>query len=168
VKRGEHSVSSLLVELPVCRILVLSGDDALTGIIVNPDKKTIFRYANLRKRVKALESALQYFDCYVKGIACTMPPFDLSGYTENERAVLVSLCRVGFGKTVSYGELAEQAGLPGAARFVGSVMRKNRFPIIIPCHRVILSSGKMGNYSSGGTEMKCRLLDFEKSLCGVR
>lgn len=168
VKREDSAVSSRLIELPVCRVLVLSGEHVLTGIILNPDSKTISRYADLRGKSAVQELSVKYFDSYVKGHPCEMPPFDFSGYTENEKAVLAALCRVGFGKTVSYGELAEKAGLTGAARFTGSVMRKNRFPLIIPCHRVILSSGALGNYSSGGTVMKRRLIDFEMSLCGVR
>ena len=62
---------------------------------------------------------------------------DLSGYTPFQLKVYAVLRKVPAGKTVTYGELAKRAGYPGAARAVGTAMRKNRLPIVIPCHRVI-------------------------------
>jgi methylated-DNA-[protein]-cysteine S-methyltransferase len=68
------------------------------------------------------------------------------------------------GEVRSYGELAAAAGFPGAARAVGSVMRTNRFPLVIPCHRVVAAGGKVGGFSCpAGTGMKQRLLALEKS-----
>jgi O-6-methylguanine DNA methyltransferase len=64
------------------------------------------------------------------------------------------------GTTVSYGELASMSGIPGGARFIGNCMAKNRFPVLIPCHRVIKSDGSIGNFS-GGVEVKEFLLDHE-------
>jgi methylated-DNA-[protein]-cysteine S-methyltransferase len=58
--------------------------------------------------------------------------------------VVKSLRRVGYGATVSYGELATRAGAPGAARAVGSVMSHNTVPLIVPCHRVLAAGGKLG------------------------
>lgn len=74
-------------------------------------------------------------------------------------------CRqVGYGKTVSYGDLAARVGKPGAARAVGTAMRRNRFPIIVPCHRVLRSDGSLGGYSGpGGVELKRRLLEMESA-----
>lgn len=66
------------------------------------------------------------------------------------------------GEVRSYGELAAAAGSPGAARAVGSVMRMNRFPLVIPCHRVVASGGKVGGFSCpAGVEMKEKLLALE-------
>lgn len=66
------------------------------------------------------------------------------------------------GEVLSYGELAAAAGSPGAARAVGSVMRNNRFPLVIPCHRVVASGGKVGGFSCpSGVEMKEKLLALE-------
>lgn len=73
--------------------------------------------------------------------------------------------RLGWGRTTSYGELAERAGNPGAARAVGTVMSSNLFPIIVPCHRVLAAGGKVGGYSAGaGVALKQRLLDREAGL----
>uniref|UniRef100_A0A8B9GGV7 Methylated-DNA--protein-cysteine methyltransferase n=1 Tax=Amazona collaria TaxID=241587 RepID=A0A8B9GGV7_9PSIT len=76
--------------------------------------------------------------------------------------VLWTLLReVKFGEAVSYKHLADLAGNSKAARAVGGAMRSNPIPIIIPCHRVICSSGRSGNYG-GGNLMKEWLLSHEK------
>jgi methylated-DNA-[protein]-cysteine S-methyltransferase len=59
------------------------------------------------------------------------------------------VARVGWGETVSYGELAGMAGRPRAARAVGSAMRNNPIPFVIPCHRVIAAGHKIGGYGGG-------------------
>lgn len=76
-------------------------------------------------------------------------------------------CRaIPFGERRTYGELAEIAGSPRAARAVGSVMAKNRVAIVVPCHRVVSSSGT-GGYSAGeGTRTKLRLLEAEAVAAG--
>lgn len=75
------------------------------------------------------------------------------------------LCRqIPFGQTTTYGQLAARAGSPGAARAVGSCMAANRVPLIIPCHRVVASSGGMGGFSGpGGVCLKRRLLELEST-----
>lgn len=87
---------------------------------------------------------------------------DLSHLGLFQRRVL-NLCRkIPFGKTTSYGELAAKAGSPRAGRAVGNIMAGNKIPIIIPCHRVVLASGKLGSYSAPGcVNMKKRLLALE-------
>jgi methylated-DNA-[protein]-cysteine S-methyltransferase len=78
------------------------------------------------------------------------------------RAVYETLHRdVDFGETVSYGELAEMAGRPGAARAVGNAMSRNPVPIVVPCHRVVASGGRVGGYGSSGVETKRFLLALE-------
>ena len=79
-----------------------------------------------------------------------------------QRSVVIQCRRIARGKTVTYGELAELAGSPGAARAVGSVMSSNRVPIVVPCHRVVGACGSLGGYSSPrGLEMKKELLKME-------
>lgn len=85
--------------------------------------------------------------------------------TPFEQRVIRKLRRVHYGQTVSYGELASLAGAPGAARAVGSVMRRNTTPLIVPCHRVIAAGGKLGGFSAPqGLDLKRRLLQLESSL----
>jgi methylated-DNA-[protein]-cysteine S-methyltransferase len=87
-----------------------------------------------------------------------VPPF--------HRKVYTALCKIPTGKTITYAELAKRAGSPGAARAVGQAMAKNPFPVIIPCHRVVPSTGKLGEYSGrGGVTTKRRLLQLEGIDC---
>jgi methylated-DNA-[protein]-cysteine S-methyltransferase len=79
------------------------------------------------------------------------------------RAVLEKLREVPRGATVSYGELAARSGNPKASRAVGSACANNPIPIVVPCHRVLPSTGKLGNYA-GGPQRKQTLLTLE----GVR
>lgn len=82
--------------------------------------------------------------------------------SEFQRRVIAATRRIRYGKTLSYGELAEKAGYPRAARGVGTVMSSNRFPIVIPCHRVVAAGGKPGGYTSPqGISLKLRLLALE-------
>nr|XP_056705698.1 methylated-DNA--protein-cysteine methyltransferase [Euleptes europaea] len=93
-----------------------------------------------------------------------MPPFHhpLLEQASFTRDVLRTLLRdVKFGEAVSYKQLADLAGNGKAARAVGGAMRNNPVPIIIPCHRVICSSGQAGNYT-GGSHLKEWLLSYEK------
>lgn len=77
------------------------------------------------------------------------------------RRVLETLTReVPWGETVTYGELAEMAGAPRAARAVGNVMAHNPVPILIPCHRVVAAGG-IGGYGLTGVPMKRALLALE-------
>ncbi|MGD9855146.1 MAG: methylated-DNA--[protein]-cysteine S-methyltransferase, partial [Planctomycetaceae bacterium] len=84
--------------------------------------------------------------------------------TPFQHAVLTAVRRIRHGETTSYGALAQLAGYPGAARAVGQVMAANRVPLIVPCHRVIAASGRLGGYSArSGLTMKQRLLNMEQS-----
>jgi methylated-DNA-[protein]-cysteine S-methyltransferase len=64
------------------------------------------------------------------------------------------------GRVTTYGELAKAAGLKNGQRIIGRIMNKNPYPVIIPCHRVILSSGKVGGYA-WGENVKVRMLSKE-------
>jgi methylated-DNA-[protein]-cysteine S-methyltransferase len=85
---------------------------------------------------------------------------DLDGATAFERAVTEALRRVPAGETVTYGELAALAGHPNAQRAAGTFCARNRFPIVVPCHRVVAAGG-LGSYGSLGVEYKRRLLELE-------
>ncbi|MBB5956438.1 methylated-DNA-[protein]-cysteine S-methyltransferase [Saccharothrix tamanrassetensis] len=86
-------------------------------------------------------------------------PLDLLG-TPFQRAVWTALCSIPYGETVSYGELAAALGRPTAARAVGMANGRNPIGIIVPCHRVVGSSGGLTGYG-GGIDRKRQLLDFE-------
>jgi methylated-DNA-[protein]-cysteine S-methyltransferase len=86
---------------------------------------------------------------------------DLDGYTDFQRAVVETLRSVPWGEVVTYGELAALAGYPNAQRAAGSVCAHNRFPLIVPCHRVVAAGG-IGRYGASGVEYKRRLLELER------
>jgi methylated-DNA-[protein]-cysteine S-methyltransferase len=86
---------------------------------------------------------------------------DLDGYTEFQRAVVETLRRVPWGEVVTYGELAALAGYPNAQRAAGSVCAHNRFPLVVPCHRVVSATG-IGRYGASGVAYKRRLLELER------
>jgi methylated-DNA-[protein]-cysteine S-methyltransferase len=79
--------------------------------------------------------------------------------------VLHAVARIPYGKTLSYGEVAEKAGNPRAFRAAGTACGVNPVPLIVPCHRVVQAGGKPGNYG-GGPEMKLSLLEMEGALPG--
>lgn len=91
-------------------------------------------------------------------------PVDLSAVPPFQRRVLEALHQTRPGDTVTYGDLAAMAGEPGAARAVGTAMRRNPIPIIVPCHRVVrAATGDPGGYSGlGGVATKKSLLRLER------
>ena len=91
-------------------------------------------------------------------------PLDLSSFTEFQQLVYRGCQDIGVGETLSYGELATIIGKPKAARAVGTALKKNLFPIVIPCHRVLAAGKKLGGFSApGSTCTKYRLLQIEKA-----
>jgi methylated-DNA-[protein]-cysteine S-methyltransferase len=87
---------------------------------------------------------------------------DLDGATEFQRGVTEALRGIPFGETVTYGELAALSGHPGAQRAVGTFCARNRFGVVVPCHRVVAADG-LGAYGSLGTSYKRRLLELENA-----
>ena len=98
---------------------------------------------------------------YLTGRKVAFPDkLDLSGATAFQRAVWKVTRLIPYGETRSYAWVAEQIKMPAAARAVGQALARNPLPIIIPCHRVVASHGKLGGYN-GGVDMKKRLLQLE-------
>ncbi len=87
--------------------------------------------------------------------------FDLRSVTEFERAVLLKAREIPRGEVRSYGWIAQQIGHPAAVRAVGSALRKNPVPVLIPCHRVVRSDGSIGEYALGGSDNKRAILVAE-------
>lgn len=99
---------------------------------------------------------------YLAGIKVIFEyPLNLDDTSFRSR-VLKEIYSIPYGEVASYKEIAERVGHPKAYRAVGTVCAENKYPIIIPCHRVIHSDGRVGKYI-GGEVMKRALLDMEKS-----
>ena len=82
---------------------------------------------------------------------------DLSSATDMQQRIYRALMQVGFGRTISYGELAKLSGFKGAARAVGRCLGENPVPIFIPCHRVVRADGRLGGFSEGLEWKRCLL-----------
>ena len=90
--------------------------------------------------------------------------FDWSGTSDFSRLALLACARIPAGQTKTYGNLARSIGHPSAARAIGRAMATNRWPLAIPCHRVLSSTGKLTGYSgTGGINTKKWLLELEQT-----
>lgn len=116
----------------------------------------------LLQTTELLSMATIQLDEYFQGKRTTFSlPFKLTG-TPFQLAVWKELQNIPYGQTTSYKEIAQKINKPKACRAVGMANSKNPLPIIIPCHRVIGSNGKLIGYA-GGLNLKNYLLELEKS-----
>lgn len=89
---------------------------------------------------------------------------DLGGVPAFDAHVYAAARAIRPGTTLTYGAVAERIGAPGAAREVGEALGRNPFPLVVPCHRVVASGGKLGGFSAhGGVVTKRRLLEIERA-----
>lgn len=130
--------------------------------------------ADLRKRYGAgplvegddpvLSQAVQQVQEYLHGKRNHFTlPLDPAG-TEFQKAVWTALQDIPFGETRSYADIAAALGRPGAARAVGQANRRNRIPLVVPCHRVVAADGSLGGYMGQWNEeggLKAQLLAHE-------
>jgi methylated-DNA-[protein]-cysteine S-methyltransferase len=136
----------------------------LPGIKKEKLKKNIHSYSKSivehRGRIKIL---VRNICSYFKGKNVRLNlPVDMKTMTEFEKKVYKQAMKIPFGKVKSYKWIAEKAGVPNGARAVGNALSKNPVPLIIPCHRVIKSDGRLGGYSApGGILMKRKMLSIE-------
>ena len=127
----------------------------------------LFDETTARHLDAALRRVIEQLQAFARGEEAELDeiPIDLTDRTSFQRKVIQRCRRIPRGATRSYGELARQCGHPGAARAVGNVMRTNRFPLIVPCHRVVGHGGRLGGYSAPeGLAMKRRLLALEAAV----
>ena len=107
-----------------------------------------------------LKPVVDQLDAYFCGNLTTFDlPLDPVG-TEFQLKVWRALCRIPYGETRAYGQIAKAIGQPGAARAVGLANNHNPLPIVVPCHRVIGADGSLTGYG-GGLPRKRKLLDLE-------
>lgn len=141
-----------------CRIGIAEKDGRITNVYLKvdevPEDMEVSETPLLREAARQLES---YFRGELKEFSLPLEPIG----TDFMKRVWTALCEIPYGRTASYGEIAERIGKPGAARAVGLANNRNPIPIIIPCHRVIGADGSLTGYG-GGLDLKKRLLDLEK------
>ncbi|MEG3181666.1 methylated-DNA--[protein]-cysteine S-methyltransferase [Sphingomonas sp. LT1P40] len=144
-----------LIATPIGMIRVEGDETRLSAIRVGGDGvPNMARTAAVRA---AVEQIAEYF-------AGDLKDFDLSlAHLRSPRGTILraGLIAVGYGDTVSYGELTRQ--LDSGPRAIGQLCARNPFPIIVPCHRVLGAGGALGSYSAGdGPATKQWLLDHER------
>jgi methylated-DNA-[protein]-cysteine S-methyltransferase len=112
--------------------------------------------------VPKLEQLVRRFARYFEGdrVDVADAEIDLDGWTPFQCDILSALRSVRYGEVVSYAELARLAGHPRAQRAAGTFCAHNRYPLVVPCHRVVSSNG-LGSYGSLGLDYKRRLLALE-------
>lgn len=148
------------MESPVGSLLLAASDAGLVHIIF-PHGKNSHPDPEWREDSRPLQKTMQQLRAYFAG---ELEDFDLPLSPEGtsfQRSVWQKLCDIPYGSTISYGELAWRMGNPKACRAVGLANGQNPIPIIIPCHRVIGSNGKLTGYG-GGLPIKEKLLALEQ------
>jgi O-6-methylguanine DNA methyltransferase len=113
-----------------------------------------------------IDSICRQLEDYDRGgdIGFSLPTAASPPWSEFYQRVWQETSRIPRGKVSTYGQVAGKISHPRAARAVGTALGANPFPLLIPCHRVIRSSGELGNYSAGGPAVKQRLLAMEGVL----
>jgi len=147
-------------DTPIGELLLAGEDDALAMIgfpkgSMRRDPESDWIY-NEKPLAEARRQLQEYFDGERKAFDL---PLQLNG-TEFQVSVLEALQNIPYGETVSYGEIAKRIGRPKAMRAVGAANGRNPIPIVVPCHRVIGSSGDMTGFG-GGIDTKEALLRLE-------
>lgn len=145
----------LAAEAGICRVLLPFGDQC--GGMAIPDLAILKPSAHT-------EHAAGLLKLYFMG---KPQPFenitvDIGSVTQFRRRILTLIRDIAYGTTMSYAQVAAMAGVSGGARAIGGAMASNPVPIIIPCHRVIASDGRLTGYTApGGTDSKKILLQME-------
>jgi methylated-DNA-[protein]-cysteine S-methyltransferase len=169
---GLLDVAYELHDTPVGRLLIAVTDHGVCEIHYDADPdveaERLARLFGTRvlRSPRPTDEARRQLDEYFAGERHEFDlEVDLRPAREFGRAVLEQLARVPYGELTTYGTLAARAGRPRAARAVGSVMNRNPVPIVLPCHRVVGSTGALVGYA-GGLDRKRTLLELEGSLLG--
>ena len=151
------------IESPVGELRLFASDQGLVAILWENDNPRRVRLgeAVVDDRHPVLVETEKQLGEYFAGKRKTFSvALDMRG-TCFQKNVWEALVAIPFGETRSYGQLARQLGAPRASRAVGAANGKNPVSIIVPCHRVIGSSGKLTGFA-GGLDIKARLLGLEK------
>ena len=157
--QNEPVRNELVVASPVGKLRLVASEKGLVAIDVRNNAKQEVTARNPSAQAVLIQTKKQ-LEQYFAGKRTTFDvALDLVG-TEFQVQAWRALCRIPFGRTISYGQQAANIKKPKAFRAVGSANGKNPIPIIVPCHRVVASDGSLGGYSLG-LRMKKQLLALE-------
>jgi methylated-DNA-[protein]-cysteine S-methyltransferase len=168
--RGLLDVAYDIFDSPVGPLLVGVSDRGVCRITFEPDPDAELdrlaarvgpRVLRAARRVEPVRRQLgEYFERRRQTFDLE---YDLAGLPAFQQEVLHELVRVPYAQTSTYGALAARIGRPRAARAVGGALNRNPVPIVVPCHRVVGSTGSLVGYA-GGLERKQALLELEGAL----
>ena len=150
------------MESPVGRLLLAADEVGLRHVIFADGRDPATPHRHWRENLTPLHETIRQLRAYFAG---ELRDFDLPLAPEGpafHQRVWGELCNIPYGETISYGELAKRIGSPNASRAVGRANGANPIAIVIPCHRVIGSNGKLTGYG-GGLPRKQLLLELERS-----
>ena len=152
------SVSAIAVASPVGTLQLVSEGDYLMGLNWQGAHKEVCNISKLRPTIltTAADELSQFFNGLRKGFSV---PIKLNG-TDFQLSVWSELQSIKWGTTCSYRNIAERLGKPTGSRAVGGAVGVNPIPVIIPCHRIVGSSGALTGFS-GGLQNKRILLERE-------
>ena len=157
------SLAYKMIESPIGKLKLVASDKGLVAILWENDRPRRVRLSEMLENEQhpVLVATEQQLGEYFAGKRKTFSvALDMRG-TRFQKDVWEALLAIPFGETRSYGQLAKQLGNPRATRAVGAANGRNPVSIIVPCHRVIGSSGKLTGFA-GGLETKAHLLSLEK------
>jgi methylated-DNA-[protein]-cysteine S-methyltransferase len=164
---GLLDVAYDVVDSPVGALFIATTDAGLCRISYDAEpERQLERLAKevgtkVLRSAKPIDAVRRQLDEYFEQKRTRFDlPIDLHVRAEFTLRVLEELARVPYGETATYGELARRVERPRAARAVGTVMHNNPIPIVLPCHRIVGSSGSLVGYG-GGIERKELLLKLE-------
>jgi methylated-DNA-[protein]-cysteine S-methyltransferase len=156
-----------VIDSPLGPLLVAATPRGLCRISFDPnpedelERLTRLHGSRILRARRGIDRVHRQLDEYFAGSRARFEvERDLSGATRFQQRVLRALARVPFGGVTTYGELARRLGSPRAARAVGGALNRNPIPIVLPCHRVVGSTGELVGYG-GGLERKRTLLELE-------
>lgn len=162
------TTTHLVVDSPVGPLTLVSDGTHLTGVWFATHKHPPADTGRQVERADAPQVLRDTADQLAEYFAGTRTTFDLplaAEGTDFQRRVWALLEQIPYGETRSYGELAAELGQPGASRAVGLANGRNPVSIVVPCHRVVGSTGAITGYG-GGVERKQVLLDLERRAAG--
>jgi methylated-DNA-[protein]-cysteine S-methyltransferase len=157
------SLAYKMIESPVGKLKLVASEKGLVAILWENDSPRRVRLNELVANDEhpiLVETERQLAEYFAGKRHTFSVHLDMRG-TRFQKDVWEILLAIPFGETRSYGQLAKQLGNPRATRAVGAANGRNPLSIIVPCHRVIGSSGKLTGFA-GGLETKAHLLDLEK------
>jgi len=146
---------------PLGPLLLAADDSGLHQILFARDGKAAAPDSNWQQSSTPFSETVRQLEAYFSGRLKSFNLLLAPQGTPFQQRVWTELCAISYGETISYGELARRIGNPNASRAVGLANGSNPIPIIIPCHRVIGSNGKLTGYG-GGLPIKEKLLALEK------